>query len=393
MPWSLMVLLLLLCAVATADVMPFKVKLDVIRRELQPDWCWFHPRVAAVPGAGRDGAPAIILTLQKHLKVSDYYSGLYFMRSDDLGQTWTEPVLPPVLDWRRDGADTLAVCDVTPGFHAPTGKLIALGVYLRYNAAGHQLLDKPGSHQVSYALYDPPTGRWEGWREVALPELGGKFHLAIPGCVQWLVQDDGTLLIPIYCKGAQGDDYSVTVLHCSFDGRTIRYLTHGDELTLTGGRGLCEPSLARYQGRYYLTLRNDARAYVTTGEDGLHWAPIRTWAFDDGSELGSYNTQAHWLTHGSGLFLAYTRRGAANDHIPRHRAPLFMAQVDPERLVVIRATEQVLIPERGVMLGNFGASALTAEESWVTDAEYVFGERHSRGADGSVFAARVIWGQ
>jgi hypothetical protein len=31
---------------------------------------------------------------------------------------------------------------------------------------------------------------------------------------------------------------------------------------------------------------------------------------DDGAELGSYNTQQHWLSHGDGLFLMYTRRGA-----------------------------------------------------------------------------------
>lgn len=41
---------------------------------------------------------------------------------------------------------------------------------------------------------------------------------------------------------------------------------------------------------------------------------------DDGKELGSYNTQRHWLAHSVGPFLVYTRRGADNDHILRHRA-------------------------------------------------------------------------
>ena len=45
------------------------------------------------------------------------------------------------------------------------------------------------------------------------------------------------------------------------------------------------------------------------------------WTFDDGSELGNYNTQQHWVTHSDGLFLVYTRRGADNDDIARHRAP------------------------------------------------------------------------
>jgi hypothetical protein len=182
------------------------------------------------------------------------------------------------------------------------------------------------------------------------------------------------------------------VLSCTFDGTTLAYQAHGDELALNDARGIYEPSLCKFDGKYYLTLRNDNRGYATVSEDGLHFAPIRPWRFDDGSELGSYNTQQHWLAHGDGLFLAYTRRGANNDQIPRHRAPLFLAQVNPHDLTVIRRTEQVLIPERGVQLGNFKASAITAAESWVTDAEFLLDDQaHPRGADGSVFAARVIW--
>jgi hypothetical protein len=225
-----------------------------------------------------------------------------------------------------------------------------------------------------------------------MPETDSKFFLVAPGCVQWLVNSDGTILLPMYYKGPKGDDYSTTVLHCQFDGETLKYIKHGDELAIQGGRGFVEPSLAFFGGKYYLTLRNDARGYVTTSDDGLKYAPVKAWTFDDGQDLGSYNTQAHWLVHSDGLFLSYTRRGANNDHIARHRAPLFVAQVDPEKLQVLRATEKVLIPKRGVMLGNFGAAAITPEESWVTDAEFLVGDKpHARGADGSTFAAKVRW--
>ena len=69
------------------------------------------------------------------------------------------------------------------------------------------------------------------------------------------------------------------------------------------------------------------------------------------------------------------------------------------KLQVIRETEQVLLPERGVMLGNFGAAAITPHESWVTDAEFISklvdlqaGTRpHPRGADGTVWLGRVTW--
>ncbi len=157
-------------------------------------------------------------------------------------------------------------------------------------------------------------------------------------------------------------------------------------------RGLVEPSLARFQGSYYLTLRNDRKGYVTRGSDGLHFEAIQPWTFDDGKELGSYNTQQHWLAHSDGLFLVYTRRGADNDHIMRHRAPLFIAQVDATKLQVIRDTERVLVPERGATLGNFGAAAIDADQSWVTVAEGVWNdEARRRGAEGAVFVARVLW--
>ena len=374
------------------ESLPFDVKLDVVHRELSRNFCWFHPRVAAIPGAGRDGSPAVVMTLQKHLTASDHYSGMYFMRTDDLGKTWSGPTAVPALDWRKESDDvTIAVCDITPGWHAPTGRLLAIGIKLRYGKNGEQLEDKPRSLECAYATYDPKNNRWTPWRMLDMPDTD-KFFLVCPGCVQWLVKPDGRLLVPTYYRPAKGGPYSTTVLECEFDGTTMKYLRHGDEIALDNARGVYEPSLCSFAGKYYLTLRNDNHGYVTTSDDGLHYRPAQPWTFDDGSDLGSYNTQQHWLTHSDGLYLAYTRRGAKNDHIVRHRAPLFLARVDPETLRVVRSTEQLLIPQRGVMLGNFGAAAITPGESWVTDAEFIFADKpHAKGADGSTFAARVIW--
>ena len=373
--------------------LPFVVKAEVVHKELSAEFCWFHPRVAAIPGAGKDGRPAVVMTIQKHLAASDHYSGMYFLRTDDLGQTWTGPTEIPELAWQSgENAETIAVCDVTPGWHAPSRKMLTIGIKLRYSKDGRQLLDKPRSHECAYATYDLTSRQWTGWKILAMPETDGKFFLVAPGCVQWLVKSDGTLLLPIYFKGQFGDDYAATVLHCSFDGQQMKYLKHGDELAIRGGRGFCEPSLTLHQGTYFLTLRNDNAAYVTTSTDGLHFRPVKKWTFENGQDLGSYNTQAHWLIHGNGLFLTYTRRGANNDHIPRNRAPIFVAQIDPIKLHVLRKTERPLLPERGVMLGNFGAAAITPDESWVTDAEYILGTTpHSKGGDGSTWLGRVRW--
>lgn len=380
-------------AAPAAEPVDFTVQLEVVKQELDPGFCWFHPRAAAVPGKGKDGLPLVVLTLQKHLVADDHYSGLYFMKSDDLGKTWSEPVLPKELDWRKDGDVTVAVADVTPGWHAKTQRILAIGTKVRYSPQGAQLSDKPRSYDCSYSAYDPATDRWTPWHELDMPLGEGERFLHIaPGCVQWIVKPDGTVLIPLYYQGPKGGAYSSTVVECAFDGTTLKYVRHGDELHLNEVRGLVEPSLAHFQGKYYLTLRHDLRSYVTVGDDGLKFGPLKTWTFDDGTDLGSYNTQQHWVTHRDGLFLAYTRRGANNDHIPRNRAPLFLARVDPKKLHVLRSTEKILIPEKGVMLGNFGAATITPDESWVTDSEFITeGKPHARGANGSTFAARVKW--
>lgn len=378
------------------SILDFKVKLEIPLQEAHPEYCWFHPRTAAVPRMGQNGQPAVIMTIQQELSASDFYSGLYYMRTDDLGQTWTGPTEIPELAWRHDANGVIiAVADVTPGWHGATGKVLAIGAQVRYSSDGEQLSDIQRAHETAYASFDPGTNQWSPWQVIQMPP-GEQFDFARSACAQWLVESDGTLLVPFY-HGRTATDLcaSVTVFRCAFDDSSLRYLEWGNTLELNVPRGLCEPSLARYDGRYYLTLRNDVKGYVTVSDDGLHYEPIRTWTFDDGSELGSYNTQQHWLAHSEGLFLCYTRRGAGNDHIIRHRAPLFIAQVDPERLCVMRETERVLIPERGLMLGNFGAASITADESWVTDSEYL-SVKHgitptASGGNGSTFVARVLW--
>ena len=108
--------------------------------------------------------------------------------------------------------------------------------------------------------------------------------------------------------------------------------------------------------------------------------------------MGNYNTQQRWVVHSDGLFLVYTRRGANNDHVFRHRAPLFIGQVDPERLCVIRSSERILAPERGARLGNFGVTPVNRQQTWVTVAECMSPPGVEKyGSDGSVYVARLNW--
>lgn len=375
------------------DLPDYKINLEVVTKHWDGEFNWTQARVAAIPGLGRNGQPRLIMTMQKWFVAhSDYYSGLYTMESNDMGTTWTNPKEQPALGWRHgeDGV-TIGICDFTPGWHDKTGKVLGVGHTVYYVEGGKLLQNRPRS--TAYAVYDPETDQWSPWNQLKVPDKN-KFFNSGSGCGQWLVRSDGSLLVPTYFK-AKGDTtncYSSTVFHCRFDGEELIYIQHGEELTLDEPRGVYEPSLTSFNGRYYLTLRNDKKAYVTVSDDAMRWQPIRPWIFDNGQELGSYNTQQHWAVHSDALFLVYTRRGANNDHIPRSRAPLFMAGVDPDRLLALKETERLLIPERGVMMGNFGVSCITKKETWVTVGENMHPpENLNMGADGSVFAARIIW--
>lgn len=379
----------------SAEAAPdFRVQLDTIHKGYDGKTCWVHPRAGAIPGE----TSKVVLTMQKlMLSGSDVFFALNEMRTDDLGKSWSDPVEHGKTLGRRTEPDgvIVATCDFTPKWHARTGTLLGIGHTVRYQ---NERVIAERDRETAFSVYDPKARTWTPWATVDMPDKA-KFQNAGAGCVQRVDLPDGDILLPIYFKSPDQKTYSTTVLRCGFDGSKVTFEAQGNEMTVNIGRGLYEPSLTRFKGRYFLTLRNDSAGYVTTSEDGLKFDEPRKWLWDDGSELGNYNTQQHWVTHSDGLFLVYTRKGASNDHVFRHRAPLFMAQVDPQTLRVIRNTERVLVPERGARLGNFGVTEVNEHETWVTVSEWmqtwspniIIPPDNPRGADNSVYVARILW--
>ena len=254
-----------------------------------------------------------------------------------------------------------------------------------------------------YSVFDAAAGRW------SLPEIlgmPGESFNSSAGCTQRVDLENGEILLPVYFM-KQGKSvvpgenfYESVMVRCSFSGERMRVLEIGAPLGIDSPRGLYEPSLIRIGSDFYLTMRNDRCGYVAHSRDGLNFTPLREWLFDDG-ELGSWNTQQHWIALGERLYLVYTRRGAGNDHIFRNKAPLFIAEVDRETLRVIRSSERVAVPERGARLGNFGCVRVSDRESWIIVSEWMqttppdpFDWRRcmSYGSDNSVFICRVCSG-
>lgn len=330
-----------------------------------------------------------------NLAGSDVFQAMYGLQTDDLGQHWTEPQKLDALALRHEQIDgqerPVAVSDYWPTWHAGSKTLLGTGHTVVYTPDWKVAHPRP-RHTV-YATYSADRGAWNPWHKLEMP-AGDTFHDAGAGCAQRYDLEDGTILLPFYFRPT-GQNSRVAVARCQFDGESLRYQRHGGVIHIDNKtRGLHEPSLTRFGGEFFLTLRNDVQGYVTRSRDGLNFEPIQPWKFDDGAELGNYNTQQHWVTHSDALYLVYTRRGAKNDHVFRHRAPLFMAQVDPKRLCVIRETEQVLVPERGARLGNFGVTDVSSNETWVTVAEWMQPKGVEKyGSDGTVWVARIHWSQ
>jgi hypothetical protein len=388
------------------DVRPlgFHVQLDVITEGYDRKSDWFQPRVGVIPPS-----TAVLTMTKAQLWGSDIFTAVQEMRSDDFGRTWSKPKIHTTLG-RRKLADSVETCpcDLTPAWHAKTGKLLMTGHTANYHVGerGGLILDGRYPRDTAYSVYGAAQHTWTEWKTLEIPDRA-RFFRAMAGCTQRVDLPNGEILLPLYCldrKNAEGNSWKrcmfTTVVRCAFDGTKLRWLEHGNKLSLSTPRGFCEPSLTTWGGRFFLTLRNDVKGYVAASRDGMQFDNPVPWMFDDGQELGSYNTQQHWVAHSDGLFLVYTRRGANNDEVMRHRAPLFMAQVDPERLCVLRSTERELVPNRGAQLGNFGTVNASQDESWVITSEHMQGDAkkpmdlertENRGANARVYLARIRW--
>lgn len=373
---------------------PFRLSLDAPTKLFDGKQSWCHPRAGIVPRAGKDGGPRVVMTLNTiDLSGSDVFRAMYSMETDDLGATWTKPAESEELAPRYEMIDgerrPAAVSDFWPTWHAASKKLLGIGHTVAYTTKWK--VARPRPRHTSYAIYDPATRKWHSWRKLEMPE-GPKYRDAGAGCVQRFDLASGEILMPFYFRPNDGSS-RVAVARCKFDGEMLTFVEHGNEMAVENKtRGLHEPSIAKFGDEFFLTIRNDELAYVTRSKDGLNFDAIKPWTFGNGDALGSYNTQAHWVVHRDALFLVYTRRGANNDHVFRHRAPLFIAQVDPQKLCVLRMTERILMPERGARLGNFGVTDVNEDETWVTDAEWMQPKGvEKRGSDGSVFVARIRW--
>ncbi|GEP44531.1 exo-alpha-sialidase [Brevifollis gellanilyticus] len=356
---------------------------------------WSQSRPAVIPG---NPARVIVTTQEIEKRGSHGYRDIYMTETTNGAKTWSKPQrIDALLRKRNEDGVERVMGDICPQWHAKTKTLLITGKCFGFlaNANDNKAKDDSSQERVAYAVYAPDTQKWTGMKIMAMPE---KDHAGNPiiepnaGCHQRVDLPNGDLLLPVrYRADPKKRAYTTVVTRCTFDGETLTYHEHGSEHTISIPRGLYEPSVCAFKGRYFLTMRGEENGHITRSDDGLNYQPTVEWKFDDGKPLLSANAQQHWITHAEGLYLIYSRKGANNDHVFRNRAPIFIAQVDPEKLHLIRATEQVLMPESGVDLtGGFAPVDVNADETWVISSEMAFPEAR-KDENNRVLLAKILW--
>ncbi|MFN3191690.1 MAG: sulfatase-like hydrolase/transferase [Aureliella sp.] len=368
-------------------------KLTLHRNRTGRTQTWFHPRACWVP---KDSGDEILMTLQE-ISGSDYFGPVMWMNSQNGGESWSEPEpIPSLGRVSVPGHDGLqaGVCDVTPEYHPQTGTVLALGHVVFYKGPRFSRDEQLARYPV-YAVRKP-DGTWGERRILEWDDPRGAFIYS-NNCGQRVVAENGDVFMA-FTFGAQPQARSVAGVRCTFDGEELKIAEVGEPLTNDVGRGLLEPSLVHFDGRYYLTIRaEDGRGYVAVSDDGLTYEQ-KAWEWDDGEALAMSTTQQHWLAHSSGLYLVYTRKDVMNERVMRWRSPLWMARVNTETMCLIRSTEQIALPLVGngvsrpdgvALMGNFHTTHVGPYESWITVGEWI----PRRGARGDMLLSKVKWSQ
>ncbi len=344
----------------------------------------FHPKAGRAP----DGT--LLMALQT-IGGGDYYGPVEYSRSADEGRSWSPPQAAPPLGWQPvPGFPGVieGVCDTVVDCDPASGNMVFLGHNVFYR--DNRFLDTLGSwdradrndrlkRRGAYAVLRP-DGSWSDRYYFDPAEFGSNVSFCC-GCGQRVVRDNGEWLVAFSSMRSPENQASfVTVYRARLEGDRFTLLEHGNLLEHPVARGLLEPSLIAFGDRILLTLRaEDGCGYWSESTDGLNFVPIQPWRFDDGASLVTSTTQQHFLAFGDRLFLSYVRNAGYNARVPRFRAPLFMAEVNPESMKIIAASERIVFPVDGdlqhpetvALSGNFMPVKLNDRQWLILDGQCV----------------------
>ena len=355
-------------------------------------YCKICPHIAC---DGKDQAYMFYSML--YLGGSDVFHDTYVVKSTDGGMTFGEPRVIKTVEYTENGIRTIWGMSVLH-YHRKSGKFLCFGLTSHYADDKHPVMTAGISHNEPYmAIFDPESETFSDLIPMPLPFAT---RTAVPHG-QVIENEAGEMLLSFYFVTPDEVRSSVMTASCVFDGEKLRLVRAGTPLVSGDDhlRGYCEPSVTCLNGKYYMTIRTDEAGLWACSDDGYTFREPEIWRWDDGSVLENYNTMQRWVRFPEGLFFVYTRRGAHNDHVFRHRAPLFMARFDEDRGVLIRASEVILVPELGARIGNFFVTDVSESEVWVSVAEWMQCNATDKeqwrvcmqyGSDNAIWRTRVV---
>ena len=322
--------------------------------------CWGNP--VALPL----GDMVFVLTQKLLIKATDCFSDLSMLRSSDGGKSWSSPQKIAHLAGFTDGNGIRHAYLASSMRFCANGKILVMLTTFNYNPQNR--LDRAHPQRVNYLYFDLANDSWSEVRELQLDAPVNADVLAVDS---QLVELDNDYLLP-YCVREESSKFHSRIARINIaDDGTLTPVDYSEKFQTPTGRGFLEPSLCRFAGKYYLSLRNDQTGHISVSNDWKHFSEIKPLCFNDGSDLGNYNTMTRLLTIGNKLYLVYTRKNLNNDHVFRHRAPLMIGEIDPESVSIIRESEQIAVPEHGARLGNFTAAVSPENYGYISVAEWM----------------------
>ncbi len=304
--------------------------------------------------------------------------------------SWEEAPFPLALQDRENEEGYRFVPSFNWKYHEESGKVIGFGHLLRHK--GESLSNHLEYLSITYSVYDPVMQAFMRWDSFNIEIEGKQAPCAAYG--QRVDLPNGDILMPFstikklegwnsirWCGSAR----------CRFDGEKIIVVEIGNLVTHPVPRGFVEPSMAEYNGTFYMTLRaQDGHSYVATSKNGLAWGKTVPWSWDNGEAIAMEQTMTKFISRPDGLFLVYTRVTNDNNNVFRNRAPLFIAKIDTENLCLMQKTESIVLGNNGFPLGNFSVSSVKPDETWIISQEW---DRNGQVIDCNNLLGRILWGK
>ena len=347
-----------------------------------------------VPSIATDGKTVLIAYEKLLLTGSDVTVGSHVIKSTDGGKTFSNPIPQKNLADTYEG-DIRRTYSGTVYYNKKLGKWFSFGYSHIYEHDKHPVIIN-GCAVVNplYIDVDAEKGEFVNHRILDFPFD----YISALSMGQIVECDDGDIIVPFGFFSEKYVKSAVVTVKYTFTEDGVKVVKAGTPISGERfSRGIGEPSLAKLGDKYYLTLRSDEIGLYAVSDDGFTFSEPKPYKWDDGSILENHNTQQHWMISENGLFLAYTRKGAHNDHVFRHRAPIFMSRFDEENECLVRDSEVILVPELGARLGNFCAIAPQENEAWLVTAEWMqswnekLGVCEKYGSNNSFWLAKVYF--